>query len=91
MQKQKDRLRKQLRKGTSAFAERAALFRENNTVEKAQEAAAAQSVHNSQLSTDLHEVDQPALPAACLFAFAQETCNACWDVVCNVSGWPDGH
>ncbi len=56
MQKQKDRLRKQLRKGTSAFAERAALFRENNTVEKAQEAAAAQSVHNSQLSTDLHEV-----------------------------------
>ena len=33
MQKQKDRLRMQLRKGTSAFAERAALFRENNTVE----------------------------------------------------------
>ena len=46
MQKQKNRLRMQLRKGSSAFAEHAALFRENNTVEKAQEAAAAQSVHN---------------------------------------------
>ena len=60
----------QLCKGTSAFAERAALFRVNNTVEKAQEAAPAQSVHNSQLSTDLHKAGLPAPPAACLYTFA---------------------
>ena len=64
----------QLRKGTSAFAERAALFRGNHTVEKAQEAAAAQSVHKAQLSTDLQKVCQPAPSAACFFALEPLRC-----------------
>ena len=63
----------QLRKGTSAFAERAALFRGNHIVEKAREAAAAQSVHKSELSRDLHKVWQPVPPAASPFAFAEAT------------------